>query len=83
MSPLWILDLDNTLYPAGSGLFARIDERIDAFMATRLGLDPDEVPVLRIAYRDAYGVTLGGLMAHHGVDPGEYLAFVHDVPLGD
>jgi len=83
VSPLWILDLDNTLYPAGSGLFARIDERIDAFMATRLGLDPDEVPALRIAYRDAYGVTLGGLMAHHGVDPGEYLAFVHDVPLGD
>lgn len=83
MSPLWILDLDNTLYPAGSGLFPRIDERIDAYMASRLGLAPAAIPGLRAAYRETYGVTLGGLIAHHGVDPDEYLAFVHEVPVGD
>jgi putative hydrolase of the HAD superfamily len=83
VSPHWVLDLDNTLYPAGSGLFARIDERIDAFMVGRLGIGNEEVAALRTAYRDSYGVTLGGLMAHHGVDPAEYLAFVHDVPLAD
>ena len=81
MIPTWILDLDNTLYPAGLGLFPLIDERIDAFMGQRLGLDPEAIPELRETYRHRFGVTLGGLIAEHRVDPEEYLAFVHDVPL--
>ncbi|MHB8764012.1 MAG: pyrimidine 5'-nucleotidase [Deferrisomatales bacterium] len=83
MTRVWVLDVDNTMYPAGSGLFARVDERICRFMEERVGLPPGDVPALRRRYRDEYGVTLGGLMAHHGVDPGEYLPYVHDVPLGE
>lgn len=82
MSPVWILDLDNTLYPAASGLFRLIDGNIQEFMR-RLGIPALQVPGLRDSYRRDYGLTLGGLMAHHGVDPEEYEAFVHDVPLGD
>jgi putative hydrolase of the HAD superfamily len=78
----WILDLDNTLYPSASGLFALIDANIQEFMR-RLGIPALEVPALRDRYRQEYGLTIGGLMAHHGVDPEEYEAFVHDVPLGD
>lgn len=83
MEPIWIFDLDNTLYPAETGLFQRVDARISEFMTTRLGLDPSRVPALREAYWKAYGLTLVGLMLHHGVDPGEYLTFVHDVPVAD
>ncbi len=81
MNPVWILDLDNTLYPADSGLFAEVDQRIRRFMEERLGIPPARITELRMRYREAYGVTLGGLMAHHGVDPGDYLSYVHDVPL--
>jgi len=71
--------VDNTLYPSGCGLFERVDARIDAFLLTRVGVPEPEVPALRRRYREVYGVTLAGLMAEHGVDPGEYLGFVHDV----
>ncbi len=81
MSPIWAFDLDNTLYPADSGLFDLVDRRITRFMVERVGVDPGRVPALRARYRDAFGVTLGGLVAEHGVDPDAYLAYVHDVPL--
>ncbi len=81
MTRFWILDLDNTLYPRNSGLFSEVDRRIDAYMGERLGLAVEAIPELRRRYRTEYGVTLGGLLAHHGVDPEEYLSFVHDVPL--
>jgi putative hydrolase of the HAD superfamily len=81
MSPLWIFDLDNTLYPAESGLFKLVDARIVEFMAQKLKLDRAGIPRLRELYWKTYGLTMVGLMAHHGVDPVEYLAFVHDVPV--
>ncbi len=81
MRAVWILDLDNTLYPADSGLFAEVDRRIRRFMEERLNIPPGRIPELRACYRERYGVTLGGLMAHYGVEPGEYLEYVHDVPL--
>jgi putative hydrolase of the HAD superfamily len=79
----WLFDLDNTLYPRSSGLFALVNERISLFMVSRLGLPLETVPALRERYWKEYGLTLGGLMAHHGVEPGEYLQYVHDVPLQD
>lgn len=83
MTRTWILDLDNTLYPATTGLFAEVDRRIDAYMEVRLGIPPAALPELRRRYRAEYGVTLGGLLAHHDVDAQDYLAYVHDVPLGE
>ena len=83
MSRVWVFDLDNTLYPADTGLFAEVGRRIRAFMAFRVGIPEDRIPALRAAYKARYGSTLGGLMAHHDVDPQEFLAFVHDVPLDE
>jgi len=80
---VWVLDVDNTLYPRDCGLFARVDARIDAFILTRLGIPGDEVASLRARYREAYGITLAGLMADFDVDPAEYLPFVHDVGVGE
>lgn len=80
---VWMLDLDNTLYPAASGLFAQIDRRILEYMATRAGVPLDRVGDLRTRYREVYGLTILGLMKHHGIDPDDYSRYVHDVPLAD
>ncbi|MGP7796674.1 pyrimidine 5'-nucleotidase [Sphingomonas sp. CLY1604] len=77
----WIFDLDNTLYPARANLFARIDERMTAYVARRLGLGGDAARALQKDYFHRHGTTLTGLMADHGVDPHEFLADVHDVEM--
>jgi len=76
-------DLDDTLYPASTGLWHAIKERMNLYMAERMGLDPAEIPALREKYYLQYGTTLRGLQANHEIDVGDYLAFVHDLPLGD
>ena len=35
----WVFDLDNTLYPAGSDLWPKIDARITRLLADLLGID--------------------------------------------
>ena len=77
----WIFDLDNTLYPARANLFARIDDRMTAYVARRLGLPHDAARVVQKDYFHRHGTTLTGLMADHGVDPHEFLADVHDVEM--
>jgi putative hydrolase of the HAD superfamily len=74
-----LFDLDNTLYPQESGLFHLIEERIKGYLRIRLGLTNEEAAALRHKYLREYGFTLVGLMAHHRVDPQDYLAFVHEV----
>lgn len=76
-------DLDDTLYPASSGLWSAIRERINQYMHERLHIPWDEVPALRERLYRTYGTTLRGLEAHYPVDKLDYLAYVHDVPVGD
>ena len=38
----WIFDLDNCLYPASTGLFALIDERMTAYIERLLDVGPEE-----------------------------------------
>lgn len=77
------LDLDDTLYPPASGVWNAIGERIQAFVMDRLGLSEAEATAMRRHYFERYGTTLNGLCLHHGIDPDEYLTFVHDIPLED
>ena len=77
----WIFDLDNTLYPASADLFARIDDRIGAYVARRFGCDAQEAHRIQKDYFHRHGTTLAGLMAEHGVDPHDYLADVHNIEL--
>lgn len=74
-------DLDDTLYPAQSGLWSNIRERINLYMRDRLGIPADEVSDMRQKYLEQYGTTLRGLCNHHSVDIGDFLDFVHDLPL--
>lgn len=77
----WIFDLDNTLYDATSGLFDQIDQRMGAFIGRMMNVDADEARRIQKGYFMSHGTTLRGLMEDHGVDPGEFLAYVHDIDL--
>jgi pyrimidine 5'-nucleotidase len=76
-------DLDDTLYPASTGLWHAIKERMNLFMRDRLCIPEADIPALREQYFKAYGTTLRGLQQHHQVDAADYLAYVHDLPLQD
>lgn len=81
--PEWLFDLDNTLYPPENGLFGAVDDRINEFLATHLGVCGPAADELRRRYHDQYGITLVGLMEEHGTEPHHYLDFVHQVPVAD
>ncbi len=75
----WLcFDLDNTLYPLSNGLWEAIDQRIQDYVAKTLNLSLDEARRVQKQYWRQYGTTLAGLMAEHGVQPGPYLAYVHN-----
>jgi len=77
----WIFDLDNTLYPASSDLFAQVDARMTGYVQGLFGLSAAEARNLQKTYYREHGTTLNGLMQLHGVDPENYLAYVHDIDL--
>lgn len=76
---VWIFDLDNTLYPPEARLFAQIEARMQAYVERLLGVDGIEAARLRDHWWRQHGTTLAGLMAEHAIDPGPYLAEVHDI----
>ena len=75
------LDLDDTLYPSSTGLWEAIGDRILSYMVEVAGVPPERAASLRDEYFQAYGTTLTGLRIHQGIDPLEYLRYVHDLPL--
>ena len=77
----WIFDLDNCLYPASANLFELIDERMGEFIQRLLDVDPVEARRIQKGYFHEHGTTLAGLMRTRGVDPHDFLDFVHDIDL--
>jgi putative hydrolase of the HAD superfamily len=77
----WIFDLDNCLYPASADLFALIDQRMGEYIARLLGCDAVEARRVQKGYFRDHGTTLAGLMATYGVEPRDFLDFVHDIDL--
>lgn len=76
---LWIFDLDNTLYPARSNLFAQVSARMTEFIKARFALEHDPARELQRDLFRRHGTTLRGLMVEHAVDPHAFLDFVHDI----
>jgi len=68
----WIFDLDNTLYPVTGRLVAQIDRHMGAFVAKFLNVGAAEARRIQKGYFARYGLTLRGLMIHHGLDPVRY-----------
>ncbi len=75
----WIFDLDNTLYPPDSALWPAIEERITHFLVRHSGLDAASARALQRYYYHRHGTTLRGLIEEDGIQPDEFLEFVHDI----
>ena len=74
-----LFDLDNTLYSDEAGLLTHIDQRINYYLAARLGLAMEDINRLRREYWLRYGTTLRGVKETHGLDPREYIAYAYDI----
>jgi putative hydrolase of the HAD superfamily len=75
----WVFDLDNTLYPHHLNLWQQVDERIRSFVAGFLKISKDDAFRLQKDYYKRYGTTMRGLMAEHGLNPDDYLDYVHQI----
>ena len=75
----WVFDLDNTLYPPEQDLFAKVDVRMTDFIQQRLNMEKEQAYIVQKKYWQEYGTTLSGLMNEHGLDPDDFLDFVHDI----
>ena len=77
----WIFDLDNTLYPASCDLFSQVERNMTAYIMDRLELDRNDAYAVQKNYFREHGTTMRGLMHHHGIDPHDFLGFVHEIDL--
>ena len=77
----WIFDLDNTLYPASTDLFALIDVRMGQYIQTLLNVDAAEARRVQKAHFLEHGTTLAGLMRSHAIEPRQFLDYVHDIEM--
>jgi putative hydrolase of the HAD superfamily len=75
----WIFDLDNTLYPHHLNLWQQVDERIRDYIANLLTITHDEAFRLQKDYYRRYGTSMRGLMTEHGMEPDDFLDFVHQI----
>ena len=75
------IDLDDTVYPATSGVWELIKQRISLYMHERLALSWEVIPSQRSYYYQNFGTTMRGLVADYNIDTQDYLDFVHDVQL--
>jgi len=75
----WVFDLDNTLYPHHLNIWRQVDERIRSFVVEFLNIPQDEAFRLQKDYYKRYGSTMRGLIAEHGLNPDDYLEFVHAI----
>src|SRR5207244_11761202 len=57
----------------------QVDERIRSYIAAFLKGSKDEAFRLHKDYYRRYGTSMRGMMTEHGMNPDDYLAFVHQI----
>ena len=77
----WIFDLDNTLYSGQTKVFSEVDKKMSAFISKKMSVDLIKAKEIQKKYFYESGTTLSGLMRHDGIDPHEFLEFVHDIDI--
>ena len=77
----WLFDLDNTLYPPDTGFRAAIEAKITDYTQRLTGLARPDAYALQKRYLADHGLTLRGLMIHHGVDPDDFHRQFEDLSL--
>jgi putative hydrolase of the HAD superfamily len=75
----WIFDLDNTLYPHHLNLWQQVDERIRDYIASYLKVTGEEAFRVQKDYYQRYGTSMRGLMTEHGMEPDDFLDYVHQI----
>jgi putative hydrolase of the HAD superfamily len=75
----WVFDLDNTLYPHHLNLWQQVDERIRNYIASFLGTTRDDAFRKQKDFYRRYGTTMRGMMIEHGMNPDDFLDFVHQI----
>ena len=77
----WIFDLDNTLYSGQTKVFSEVDKKMSAFISKKMNVDLVKAKEIQKKYFYEYGTTLSGLMKQDGIDPHDFLDFVHDIDI--
>ena len=79
-APIWVFDLDNTLYHHSCNLFAEIDVRMGEFIVELLDLPLEEAVVLQKQLFRKHGTTAKGLLEEGYIsEPSEFLKRVHNI----
>ena len=78
---VWLFDLDNTLYPTTSGIFAQVDALIVGYVMRLFDLELEAARALKKRLVIEHGTTLRALMDRHGVEPVGFMEEVHRVDL--
>jgi putative hydrolase of the HAD superfamily len=83
-SPFIFFDLDNTLYPASSGVLQEMNRRIGVFCADYFGINEDDANTMRRGKHTLFGTTLQWLRVCHGLlDPEPYIKAIHPPNMED
>ena len=79
-APMWVFDLDNTLYHHSCNLFAEIDVHMGEYVAELLDIPlPDAIKYQKELFHK-YGTTAKGLLEHgHIEDSKGFLKHVHNL----
>ncbi|USD35815.1 MULTISPECIES: pyrimidine 5'-nucleotidase [Ferrimonas] len=78
--PVFLFDLDNTLYHPDAGILDQVGSRMKHYVADKLALSPEQATELCFGYYHKYGGTLRGLQQHHPeVDLDDFSVYAHDV----
>ena len=77
----WIFDLDNTLYSGQTKVFSEVDKKMSTFISKKMNVDVVQAKKIQKEYFYEYGTTLSGLMKQDGIDPHDFLEFVHDIDI--
>ena len=77
---VWLFDLDNTLHDADPHIFPHIHRLMTEYLCKHLQVDSETATLLRQRYWARYGITLLGMMRHHGTDPHHFLHHTHQIP---
>jgi putative hydrolase of the HAD superfamily len=71
----WVLDLDNTLYPAGSALAEQVTHGILSGISQVYGVDVVGARQIQAELIAAHGTSLRGMMTTRNIDPHDFLDF--------
>jgi putative hydrolase of the HAD superfamily len=75
----WVFDLDNTLYPHHLNLWQQVDDRIRDYIARFLNVAKQDAFRIQKDYYKRYGTSMRGLMSEHGMEPDDFLDYVHKI----